>query len=84
MVTTTIHLSDSLLDAIDREAKAKGMSRNRLIVLSIEKYVREELSWSAALLADLKRPLPKADVEAIDEIMRDIQQARRSKGPPNL
>lgn len=84
MVTTTIHLPDSLLDAIDREARAKGVSRNRLILLSLEKYLREELSWSAEFLAELKKPLPKGDVEAIDDMMREIRRTRRSKAPPEL
>lgn len=71
------------MKAVDRRAKALGISRNRLVVRALEKAVTERAGWSSEFL----RRLHEVDGEtstAVDELLAAVTQARRSKEPRDL
>ena len=80
---TTVHIPPPLLEAVDRRARALGVSRNRLIVRALEREVSEPSGWSPEFLAWL-RHRDAADTAAVDDMMRAIRSARRSKKPLDL
>jgi predicted transcriptional regulator len=75
---TTVHIPPSLLKSVDRRAKALGISRNRLIVRALERAVTERTAWAPEFLARL-RDVDDVTVEAVDELLESVTQARRSK-----
>ena len=80
---TTVHIPAALLNSVDRRAKALGVSRNRLIVKALERAVSERLDWAPEFLEQLRH----ADddiVAAVDELLQDVKQARRSKPARDL
>jgi hypothetical protein len=74
---TSVHLPSKLLEAVDRKAKALRISRNQLVVQALEREV-QDAEWSAGFferLADTDSETSRA----VDDMMRDIRKARRSK-----
>jgi metal-responsive CopG/Arc/MetJ family transcriptional regulator len=74
---TSVHLPPKLLEAVDRKAKSLRISRNQLVVQALEREVQDG-EWSAGFF----ERLANADSEtsrAVDDMMRDIRKARRSK-----
>lgn len=82
MPTTTIHVPAPLLEALDARARADGVSRNRLITMALERFVRDRESWSPTLLAELRRPLSAKDKALVDDMLREILARRSSKRRP--
>jgi predicted transcriptional regulator len=80
---TTVHIPPALLKSVDRRAKALGVSRNRLIVRALEQAVTERSGWSPEFLEKLRSVDPDT-VEAADELLADVREARRSKAPHRL
>lgn len=80
---TTIHIPSALLKSVDQRAKALGLSRNRLIVRALERVVSERSTWAPEFLERL-RSVDHATVAAVDELLADVKQARRSKPPRDL
>jgi predicted transcriptional regulator len=80
---TTIHLPAALLRSVDRRAKALGVSRNRLIVRALERAVGEQAGWAPEYLEHL-RQVDADTVQAVDELVNHVTQARRSKPPRQL
>jgi Ribbon-helix-helix protein, copG family len=80
---TTVHIPPALLKSVDRRAKALGVSRNRLIVKALERAVSERVDWAPEFLEKLRKT-DKDIVAAVDELLRDVKQARRSKPARNL
>ena len=80
---TTVHIPDTLLQAVDRRAKELGTSRNRLIIKALEESLRHQPEWPAGFFERLKARNPD-DVTAVGEMLDHIRQGRRSKGPPRL
>jgi hypothetical protein len=80
---TTVHIPPALLKSVDRRAKALGVSRNRLIVRALEQAVTERSGWSPEFLEKLRAVDPDT-VEAVDDLLADVRQARRSKPPHRL
>jgi predicted transcriptional regulator len=75
---TTVHIPAALLKSVDRRAKALGVSRNRLIVRALEQAVTERAGWTPEFL-DRLRDVDDDTVEAVDDLLEAVQQARRSK-----
>ena len=80
---TTVHIPDALLQAVDRRAKALGISRNRLVVQALQRAVHERSGWAPEFLARLR------DVDAetsadVDGLLAAVQKGRRSKAPRDL
>lgn len=80
---TTVHIPAALLKSVDRRAKALGVSRNRLIVKALERAVSERVEWAPEFLKKL-REVDDETVEAVDELLNRVSQARRSKPPREL
>jgi predicted transcriptional regulator len=80
---TTVHIPAALLKSVDRRAKALGVSRNRLIVRALEQAVTERAGWTPEFLERL-REVDDDTVEAVDDLLEAVQQARRSKPAHDL
>jgi Ribbon-helix-helix protein, copG family len=78
-----VHIPPPLLKSVDRRAKALGVSRNRLIVQALEQAVNERSSWTRQFLEKLC-DVDEEIATAVDELLRDVKQARRSKPPRDL
>jgi metal-responsive CopG/Arc/MetJ family transcriptional regulator len=79
----SIHIPKPLLDAIDRKARALKMSRNRLIVLALERELTSDSNWSQRFFERLKA-VDTETAEAVDALLVSVRQARRSKPPTRL
>lgn len=75
---TSVHLPKPLLDALDRRAKAMHVSRNRLIILALERELRDRTDWSPGFFDRLAEPGPEV-AAAVDEMLAHVRGARRSK-----
>ena len=80
---TTVHIPAALLKSVDRRAKALGVSRNRLIVHALEQALRDRAGWAPEFLEKL-RTVDDDTVAAVDDLLKDVKQARRSKPPRDL
>ncbi len=80
---TSVHIPPRLLEALDRRAKALGVSRNRVIVSALEHELARTTSWSPGFFEKLT-PVDPRDAEAVDEMMKTIRHSRTRKGPPSL
>ena len=75
---TTVDIPRELLKTIDRRAKAVGVSRNGLIVRELERAVRRRSAWAPEFLEQL-RNVDEETAAAVDGLLADVKQARRSK-----
>ena len=80
---TSVHLPKPLLEAVDRRARALQMSRNQLVVRALEREVGGGSDWSPGFLEQLGQVDPELSA-SVDELIRDVRSARRSKGPRRL
>jgi Ribbon-helix-helix protein, copG family len=80
---TTVHIPSPLLKSVDRRAKALGVSRNRLIVRALEQAVNKPANWTPEFLKKL-HDVDEETAGAVDELLRDVRQARRSKRPHDV
>jgi metal-responsive CopG/Arc/MetJ family transcriptional regulator len=80
---TTVHIPAALLKSVDRRAKALGVSRNRLIIRALEQAVSERSGWAPEFLEQL-RHVDRETATAVDELLADVKEARRSKQPRSL
>ena len=80
---TTVHIPATLLKSVDRRAKALGVSRNRLIVRALERAVSERAGWAPEFLEKLRK-VDDETAAAVDDLLTDVKQARRSKQPRDL
>ncbi|HUE88118.1 MAG TPA: ribbon-helix-helix protein, CopG family [Vicinamibacterales bacterium] len=82
-MATTVHIPATLLQSVDRRARALGVSRNRLIVRALEDAVRERTRWTPEFLERL-RDVDRDTSAAADELLAVVKDARRSKPPRDL
>jgi hypothetical protein len=82
-MVTSVHIPKPLLDAVDRKARALGLSRNRLVVRALEREVEAGLDWSPGFF-DRLTPVDKATASAVDDMLTAIRASRRSKAPSPL
>ena len=82
-MATSVHLPKPLLDAVDRKARALKISRNQLVVRALERELRSGGDWSPRFFERLAEHEP--DVAAdVDELLKAVKKARRSKEPRQL
>lgn len=72
-----------MLEAVDRRARALKISRNRLIVLALEKALAEGSEWSAGFFEELEHTDP-AHARAVGEMLHEVRARRSSKKAPEL
>lgn len=82
-MATSIHIPQPLLEAVDRKARALGMSRNRLIVRALERELISGSDWSPGFFDQLKS-VDADTAEAASELLTSVLQARTSKPPRDL
>jgi metal-responsive CopG/Arc/MetJ family transcriptional regulator len=82
-MSTTVHIPAALLKSVDRRAKALGVSRNRLVVRALEQAVSDRSGWAPEFLEKL-RNVDQETATAVDQLLADVRQARRSKQPHDL
>jgi hypothetical protein len=80
---TTVHIPDALLRSVDRRAKALGVSRNCLIVRTLEQAIRERSTWAPDFLERLRR-MDESTIAAVDDLVEAVKLARRSKPPRDV
>jgi metal-responsive CopG/Arc/MetJ family transcriptional regulator len=84
-MATTIHLPPDILGSVDRRAAELGVSRNRFILLALEKALESDERWSQRFLGTLAAA--REDVEGqklVDEAQRAIAGRRTRKQAPRL
>jgi predicted transcriptional regulator len=77
---TSVHLPRTLLEAVDRRARALRISRNQLVVRALQRELRDGSEWSAGFFERLARPDPDV-ARAVDELLQAVRKERRSKAP---
>ncbi len=75
---TSVHLPDTLLEAVDRKARALRVSRNQLVVRALEREVRDGSDWSPGFFERLSQR-DEETADAVDELVREVRKGRRSK-----
>ncbi len=80
---TSVHLPKPLLEAVDRKAKALRISRNQLVVRALERELGDGSDWSPGFFERLSER-DGGTAEAVDELVREVRKARRSKPAPQL
>lgn len=80
---TTVHVPPPLLKAVDRRARALGLSRNKLIVRALERAVADRSTWEPEFLQRLRQVDPAVS-RALDALVDDVRTRRRSKRAPAL
>ena len=80
---TSVHLPKPLLEAVDRRARRLKMSRNRFIVRTLEREIDRESDWSPGFFEKLA-DISTEDIDAVNEMAREIAKHRTRKGPPRL
>lgn len=81
VMPTSVHLPRSLLKAVDRRARALRISRNQLVVRALERELRDGSEWSPGFFERLSEVDPGTPKE-VDQMVRAIRRARRSKAAP--
>lgn len=80
---TSVHIPPTMLEQIDREARALKVSRNRFIVNALERHLTRQTEWSPGFFEKLGEISPD-DASAVDEMVAAILRRRTSKKPPRL
>lgn len=86
MASTSVHFPEDLARELDRVARERGVSRNRLIVEACRRVVQERDRWPPGYLSN--DDLPAADLEELGRSARDflspVLTARRNRKAPLL
>lgn len=86
MASTSVHIPEDLVDALDRIAAERGVSRNRVIVEACRRVVRERDRWPTGFFSN-----DHLASDEIDEIERSAESflepvvaSRRNRTSPSL
>lgn len=82
-MATSVHIPQTLLEAVDRKARALKISRNRLIVRALERELTAGSDWSPGFFEQLSAVTPETS-RAVDELLDTVRKARTSKPPREL
>lgn len=77
---TSVHIPRPLLEAVDRKARALGVSRNRLIVRALERALAPSAGWTPGFFEALSNTTPDT-AAVVEELRAAIGKGRRSKRP---
>ncbi len=81
--TTSVRLPDELIEALDRRAAARGLTRSQLIVEAVERALDDCSAWSPRFLKAISTPHPELS-GAVDELVSSIRRRRTGKEAPDL
>jgi len=80
---TSVHIPPELLKAVDKRAKALGVSRNSLIVNALERDLGMQVGWPPGFFESLA--VVDDELRAtLDDTMAEVKAQRRSKRPVAL
>ena len=82
-MATTFHIPQDLLDVIDERARARKLSRNRFVVLTLSQAIDNENEWSPQFLEALE-DVDKGVAEEVDSMLEGILSHRSSKKSASL
>jgi metal-responsive CopG/Arc/MetJ family transcriptional regulator len=77
-MATSVHLPKSLLDAVDRRARALRISRNQLVVRALEHELQGGADWSPGFFERLS-VVDRDTAEDVEHLLQAVRKARRSK-----
>jgi hypothetical protein len=80
---TSVHIPRHLLEAVDRKARAVGVSRNRLIVRALERELAPSAGWTPGFFERLS-DVSSETASAVEDLHIAIRKAQRSKKPVKL
>jgi predicted transcriptional regulator len=80
-VTTTIHISNDLLERIDQRARAMGTSRNRVIVAAIETSLGSTGTWPPELVRMLAAPVDRKSGDEVEKSLAVVRSRRVNRKP---
>lgn len=83
LMPTSVHIPKPLLDAVDQRARALQVSRNHLIVLALERAMKEGTEWSPGFFEQLVE-VDATTSRAVEEMLAAVKSKRRSKEPQKL
>ncbi len=83
VMATRVYVPKALLDAVDRKARALQISRIRLVLRALVREVGEGTAWSAGFFDRLTERDDDTSA-AVDDRLRHVRAARRSKPAPRL
>jgi hypothetical protein len=84
VMATSIRLPQRLLERVDARAKTLGVSRNRLLVDTIEASLSARTTWPPEFLALLDTPLDVTAAKAFDDTLRATRRLRSRGKPPRF
>jgi hypothetical protein len=86
MSSTTVHIPDDVLARVDSIARRRGLSRNRLVLESLERTISEDAGeWPQAFFEPPGDPSDRSLLkEATAELERAVDAARRNRKTPLL
>jgi hypothetical protein len=86
VASTSVHFPQALAEELDRIARDRGVSRNRLIVEACRRVIRERDQWPPGYFSN--EHLSPEDLDLLERSARDfvdpIISARRSRTAPPL
>lgn len=81
MGSTTVHIPDDLLKRVDEVARRRGVSRNRVVVTSLEAEIaRDRGEWPEEFFAALTEDDYEDLADATREIEEVVLSRRQSRG----
>ncbi len=81
-MATSLRFPRELLKRVDAQAKARGVSRNRLIIDALERTLANDNKWSTEFWAEMACPPDAGTQKAAQEMLEDIYSSRVSKKDP--
>jgi hypothetical protein len=80
MATTSIHIPEALLEALDQVARERGVSRNRIIVEACRRELSQRREWPPAFFDnDHLSPEELAELRGADDFSQAILAGRRNR-----
>jgi len=78
-MSTTVHIPAALLSRVDARARARGVSRNRLIVEALETSLGVLAEWPPELVAMLTAAPDQKAASELDDSLREVARQRRNR-----
>lgn len=79
MPSSSVHFPDGLLDALDRLAEARGVSRNRLVIEACRALLDQQARHWPLGFFDPPSPEDLAVLRGGDDFLAGIRAARQSR-----
>ncbi|MDA3951215.1 MAG: ribbon-helix-helix protein, CopG family [Spirochaeta sp.] len=81
MSSTTVHIPDEILQRVDAIARRRGVSRNRVVLASLEAEIeRDSGEWPDAFFAAPSAEEREILTEAAEELEASTVSRRRNRG----